>query len=261
MGERATQPVDEALTFAGPYGRLAARRVPGRAPSVVFLSGYMSDMSGTKAAFLAEACAARGRAYLRFDYGGCGQSEGDFRDGTIGRWRDDALAAIDALCPPGPVVLVGSSMGGWIALLCALARPARVAGIVGIAAAPDFTLGIEAGLPAEQRAALGVQGFIERPSAYGERPLVVTRALLEDGRERALLGGPIPVRCPVRLLHGQQDADVPWRLALKIAETVEAADVEVILVKGGDHRLSKPADLALLAATLERLLAGIEAGG
>lgn len=253
MGGLPTQPVDAPVWVEGPRGRLAARRVEGAGPTIVFLSGFMSDMSGTKAAFLAQWAAQTGRAYLRFDYGGCGLSEGLFRDGTIGRWAEDALAVIDRAAAAGPVVLVGSSMGGWIALVCALARPARVAGIIGIAAAPDFTLGLEAGLSAEQRAALAAQGFFEQESAYGTAPLVITKGLLEDGRARAVLGGPIPITCPVRLLHGQKDADVPWRLSLKLAEAIEGSDVEVTLVKGGDHRLSTPADLALLAATLERV--------
>jgi pimeloyl-ACP methyl ester carboxylesterase len=218
----------------------------------------MSDMSGTKAAFLAETCAAAGRGFVRFDYSGCGLSGGVFTEGTIGRWREDALAVLDRALPPGPVVLVGSSMGGWLALSCALARPERVAGIVGIAAAPDFTRDLLASLSPDERARLMAEGRIEQPSAYGA-PYVFTRALLEEGERHALLGGgPIPITCPVRLLHGLDDADVPWRLALAIADQLTSADVEVTLVKAGDHRLSKPRELALLAATLERLLAALE---
>lgn len=258
MGEAVTQPIDEPVTVVGSFARLAARRVPGPAPTVIFLAGFMSDMSGTKAQFLAETCAARGHGYIRFDYGGCGLSEGAFADGTISRWRDDALSVIDSLAPSGPVVLIGSSMGGWIALLCALARPARVAGVIGLAAAPDFTRGLLARLTPEQRAALARDGRFERGSAYGEAPYVFTRALLEDGEANALLDKPIPLACPVRLIHGQADPDVPWHLSLTLAEKLAGTDVEVTLVKGGDHRLSKPAELALLAQVTERLLASVE---
>lgn len=257
MGGTGTQPIDEAVRVEGPFAPLAARRVSGRGPTVIFLSGFMSDMSGTKAQFLAETCAARGQAFVRFDYSGCGQSEGVFAEGTIGRWRDDALAVIDALAAPGPVVLVGSSMGGWIALLAALARPERVAGIIGLAAAPDFTRGLAARLTPSQREALATRGFFEQPTDYGEAPYRFTRALLEDGDAEALLDRPIPLACPVRLIHGQADPDVPWRLSLTLAEKLAGTDVEVTLVKGGDHRLSKPGELALLARVLDGLSAAI----
>jgi pimeloyl-ACP methyl ester carboxylesterase len=233
--------------------RLAWHRTPGRTPTVVFLPGYRSDMAGEKATMLAAFCAARGQALLRFDYSGHGASDGAFEDGTIGIWACDALAAIDALSE-GPLVLVGSSMGGWIALLTALARPARVAGLLGIAAAPDFTetLMWAAMAPAE-RAALLRDGMLRVPSQYGE-PYCITRALIEDGRNHLLLGGPIAIDCPIRLLHGQRDPDVPWETALRIAERVRAEDVRLILVKDGDHRLSRPQDLLLLRETLSSLL-------
>jgi pimeloyl-ACP methyl ester carboxylesterase len=205
---------------------------------------------------LAAFCAARGQAMLRFDYSGHGASDGAFEDGTIGAWAADALTAIDALSE-GPLVLVGSSMGGWIALLTALARSARVAGLLGIAAAPDFTetLMWAAMAPAE-RAALLRDGVLLAPSQYGE-PYTITRALIEDGRNHLLLGGPIALDCPIRLLHGQADPDVPWELALRIAERATSADVEVTLVKDGDHRLSRPRDLALLRRTVAALLSSL----
>ena len=224
---------------------LAWARLAGRGPAVVFLPGFASDMSGSKAMALAEACAAAGRAMLRFDYSGHGASDGAFADGTISVWLADALAAIDRLTE-GPLVLVGSSMGGWIALLAALARPERVTGLVGVAAAPDFTEALmwEAMAPPE-RAALLVRGFLDAPNQYGP-PTRITRALIEDGRRHLLLGGAIALACPVRLLHGQRDPDVPWETALRLAERLATADVQVTLLKDGDHRLSRPADLALL---------------
>ncbi len=176
-----------------------------------------------------------------------------FEDGTIGRWAADAVAAIDALST-GPVLLVGSSMGGWIALLTALARPERVACLVGIAAAPDFTEAlIWAGLGPGKRAALMQHGSVALPSVYGE-PMTLTRALIEDGRRHLLLDRPIPLACPVRLLHGQRDADVPWATALRLSEQLAGADVQVTLVKDGDHRLSRPADLALVRDVVGRML-------
>jgi pimeloyl-ACP methyl ester carboxylesterase len=232
--------------------RLAWARLAGRGPTVVFLPGLASDMQGAKATALAEDCAARGQAMLRFDYSGHGASEGAFEAGTIGVWRADALAVIDRLST-GPLVLVGSSMGGWIALLAALARPARVAALVGVAAAPDFSeeLVWQNMAPAE-RARLARQGFLDVPSRYGAS-LRLTRTLIEDGRRHLLLGAPIPLACPVRLLHGQCDGDVPWELALRLTERLATQDVQVTLIKDGDHRLSRPADLALLCRTVALL--------
>ena len=238
---------------------LAWRRRAGRGPGVVFLGGFNSDMTGTKAEELSAFCAAEGRAFLRFDYSGHGASGGRFVDGTIGRWAEDAACALDRLTE-GPQVLVGSSMGGWIALLLALRRPGRVAALVGIAAAPDFTARIVETLPAEAREAIAREGVWRRPSGYGD-PYPITRALLEEGERHMLLSGgrPIPISAPVRLLHGQRDPDVPWGLSLRVAEAVASQDVQVALVKDGDHRLSRPQDLALLRRTLGALLA--EDGG
>ena len=224
---------------------IAALPLAGREPTVVFLPGFRSDMSGDKATYLAAFCAARGQALLRFDYSGHGASDGQFEDGTIGRWTADALAAIDRLTT-GPLILVGSSMGGWIALLVALARRDRIAGLVGIAAAPDFTerLMWQAMAPAE-RAKLLAEGVLHIPSQYGP-PTPITSALIVDGRRHLLLDGPIALDRPVRLLHGQRDPDVPWETALRLAERLAGSDVQVTLLKDADHRLSRPDDLALL---------------
>ncbi len=231
--------------------RLAYRHRAGRGPTTVFLPGYMSDMGGSKAEALEAWAVVAGRGYLRLDYSGCGASGGDFADGSIARWTADVLAVIDAVVA-GPVVLVGSSMGGWIALRVALARPQQVAALIGIAAAPDFTdWGLALG--DADRASLAACGFVERPSAYGDAPYRYTRALLYDAPAQRVLGGEIAVDCPVRLLHGQADADVPWRLSLDLAARLRSADVQVTLVKDGDHRLSRATDLALLTRTLDAL--------
>jgi pimeloyl-ACP methyl ester carboxylesterase len=243
---------DDTLTRDG--ATIAFRRTPGRGPGVVFLGGYRSDMTGSKALALEAHCREAGRAFVRFDYQGHGASGGRFEDGTIGSWTEDALAVIDA-ATEGPQVLVGSSMGGWIMLLAALARPGRVAGLVGIAAAPDFTEDLVwDALGPEARGRMLADGRIEEPSAYGD-PYVYTRALVEDGRRRLLLRAPIPLACPVRLLHGMRDPDVPWETSLRLAGRLQAEDVRTTLVKDGDHRLSRPQDLALLLATVEEVAA------
>lgn len=231
---------------------LAHRFVPGAGPLVVFLPGYMSDMTGSKAEALSDWARAQGRAFLRLDYSGCGASGGDFLAGSIGRWTDDALALINHVWPAGKVVLVGSSMGGWIALLAGLALQDRLAGLVGIAAAPDFTVwGLTVG-EAERRQ-LEKQGYFTRPSDYGE-PYRYSRALIDDAPARLLLDGQIGISAPVRLLHGQRDDAVPWRLSLDIAARLASDDVQVRLIKDGDHRLSREADIATLIATVEDLL-------
>jgi len=232
---------------------LAWAKRRGLAPTVVFLPGYRSDMTGDKATALDALCAQTGYAMLRFDYSGHGSSGGRFEDGTIGIWTQDALTAIDHLTE-GPLVLAGSSMGGWIAMLCALARRDRIAALVGIAAAPDFTETLVAMLSFQQRAKLMREGMVHLASQYGD-PTPITRALIEDGRNHLLLDAPIALDCPVRLLQGQADPDVPWELALRIATRITSADVHVTLVKDGDHRLSRPQDLALLCGTVGALLA------
>jgi len=225
----------------------------GRVPTVVFLGGFRSDMTGTKATALESWARRSGRAYLRFDYLGHGQSSGRFEDGTIGRWLDDSLAALDLLTE-GPLVLVGSSMGGWLSLLVAHARPQRLAGLVLIAAAPDFTERmLLAKLSPEDRAALERDGRLERPSQYSPEPSVFTWKLIEEGRNHLVLDKALSLPCPVRLLHGQSDPDVPWEHSLQIAHHLQAPEVITTLIKGGDHRLSTPADIARLIATVEEL--------
>ena len=237
----------------GPGHRLAFARLPGDRPGVMFLGGFRSDMQGSKALYLRDWCAARGRAFLRFDYSGHGESDGAFEDGTIGGWAADAEAMLLARTQ-GPQILVGSSMGGWISLLLAIRHPRRVAGLVLLAPAPDFPQ--ELMWPAftdSQRAALLGLGRIELPSAYGP-PVPITYALVEEAKQHRLLPGPIPVRCPVRILQGMADPDVPWRHALRLTEALPGADVRLHLVKDGDHRLSRPADLDLIGEALSGLL-------
>lgn len=236
---------------------IAYHRLAGAAPGIVFLGGYRSDMTGTKALFLDNYCRKRGRAYVRFDYFGHGASSGDFALGTVGRWRDDAIAVIDSLTT-GPQILVGSSMSGWIMLLAALARPERIAALVGIAGAPDFTEELLwPRLSPAQRETLMEEGRLVLPSDYDPAGYLYTHALIEDGRRHLLLGGLIPLDIPVRLLHGMRDASVPWRVSLRLAERLTGRDVLVTLVKDGDHRLSNPAELALLAQTLDALTPSI----
>jgi pimeloyl-ACP methyl ester carboxylesterase len=219
----------------------------------VFLPGFMSDMTGDKASHLAALSEALGHACLRLDYSGHGASGGAFEDGSVGRWTQDTLFLIDRLTE-GKLILVGSSMGGWIALLAAIARRARVAGLIGIAAAPDFTETlIRPSLSPAQHETLAREGILRVPSAYGGEQ-IITRNLLEDGSKNLLLGAKIPIACPVRLLQGQCDDDVPWQTALRIADGVDSQDVQVTLIKDGTHRLSRPQDLALLTHTAGLLL-------
>lgn len=237
--------------LARPDGlRLAYRHSAGAGPTLVFLPGYMSDMEGGKAVALHGWAQRQGRAMLRLDYAGNGASEGRFADGTLASWRDDVLLLIDRLVD-GPVVLVGSSMGGWLALLAALARPERVAGLVGIAAAPDFT---QWGFTDADKALLRTEGRIEEPTPYGDQPYVTTRAFWESGQALRLLEGEIAIDCPVRLLQGQADPDVPWDIALRTAAQLRSSDVQTLLIKDGDHRLSRDGDIALLIHTVSTLL-------
>ncbi|GAB6052213.1 alpha/beta hydrolase [Magnetospira thiophila] len=239
---------------------IAYHRTAGNTPGVVFLTGFKSDMQGSKALALEDFCRRRGQAFVRFDYTGHGQSSGEFVDGCIGDWAWDAVSVLDSLTE-GPQILVGSSMGGWIMLLVALARPERVAGLVGLAAAPDFTEDL---LPDElsdnQWARLMRDGRVDLPSPYSDEPTPITRKLVEDGRDMLLLRDDIELTCPVRLIHGQRDPDVPWSTSLRIAEQIRSTDVELLLVKDGDHRLSEPQDLARLCRVVGDLLTQIEAG-
>ena len=232
---------------------IAYHRLPGDPPGIVFLGGFRSDMTGTKALFLEDYCRRRGRAFVRFDYFGHGASTGDFALGTIGRWRADAIAIIDSLTR-GPQILVGSSMGGWIMLLAALARRERVAALVGVAGAPDFTAELlwPRLTPAQQEEIME-EGSLVLPSDFDPSGYLYTRALIEDGNRHLLLGSPIALDMPVRLLHGLADQSVPWRLSLSLAERLASRDVAVTLIKDGDHRLSSEPDLVRLAQTLDAL--------
>jgi pimeloyl-ACP methyl ester carboxylesterase len=258
-------------------GRLAFHAVPARRadtaePGVVFLGGFMSDMTGDKATSLHAWAVRSGRAFLRLDYSGHGQSDGAFRDGTIGRWVDDAHAVL-AHCRgrvaglDGGLVLVGSSMGAWVMIRLAQRLRAeggrqRAAGLVGIAAAPDFTEDLlPHRLGAEAMTAIDRDGLIEMPTVYSDRPYTVTRRLLEEARDQLVLRGPIDLDLPVRLLHGIEDRDVPWTQSQTLMQALTGDDVTLTLVKGGDHRLSTPRDLARLAATVEALCDGIAAAG
>ncbi|PVM92032.1 alpha/beta fold hydrolase, partial [Caulobacter endophyticus] len=230
--------------------RLAYRRIDGEGPTVVWLGGFHSDMTGTKAQALADQALATGGSYVRFDYFGHGESSGAFKDGTISRWRADALAIIDELTE-GPLVLVGSSMGGWLACLAAIARPERVKALVLIAPAPDFTDKLmEPELSDEARAAIARDGFWIRPSEYDDGGYAITRDLLEDGARWSILPGPVPIEVPVRVLQGGADADVPWTHALELANALKSDDVVFSLIKDGDHRLSRPQDLERLVAAV-----------
>jgi pimeloyl-ACP methyl ester carboxylesterase len=230
---------------------LAYRFRPGRGPTIIFFPGYMSDMAGEKATALDAWAGREGRAMLRFDYSGCGSSEGRFADFTLADWRDDALDMIAAFASAGPLVLVGSSMGGWLALLVALALPGRVQALVGIAAAPDFT---DWGFSEDQVELLREEAKIERPSDYADEPYVTTLAFWESGQANLLLDGEIALDMPVRLLQGQLDDTVPVSIALRLGRALRSADVQTILVKDGDHRLSRPGDIALLIATVAQLM-------
>ena len=245
-------PQGRRLAYAHLPGQDGGQGV-GQRPGVVFLGGFRSDMTGTKAQHLQSWAEARGRAFVRFDYSGHGQSSGDFLEGCIGDWAADARAVIEALTE-GPQVLVGSSMGGWIACLVARAMPARVAALVGIAAAPDFTEdSMWASFDRDQRAALVRDGFVDLPSDYSDDPYRITRRLIEDGRRNLVLRDPLPLPFPVRLLQGSADTDVPPSVALRLFDHATSPDLRLTLVKGADHRFSAPENLALLTQTLDDL--------
>lgn len=230
--------------------RLAYRKFTGdtKLPTVLFLPGFKSDMEGSKALYLEEQCKTRGQSFVRFDYSGHGVSDGEFAEGTIGSWLEDTLAIIDAVVD-GPVILVGSSMGGWVSLLAAHERAERVAGLVGIAAAPDFTKDMQAArLSDQQMEEIAQQGYTELPNDYSDEPYIITKALIEDGNQRCLLDTEMPLMMPVRLVQGMKDEDVEWQKAhrIKNAITDRNTDVEVMLVEDGDHRLSEPDQLELI---------------
>jgi len=229
--------------------RLAFHKTEGEGPVIIFLPGYASDMEGSKATSLEQWARDAGRSYIRFDYSGCGQSEGESEDRSLADWRDDVLSVIDELAD-GPVVLVGSSMGGWLMLLAAKARPDRVAGLVGIAPAPDFT---DWGFTPDQKMELLNKGRLEEASDYADEPMVTTRKFWSSGEANRVMFGTIPITCPVRLLQGQRDKEVPWERAPRLAQLLAGDNVQVTLVKDGDHRLSRPQDIALLFRTVAEI--------
>lgn len=242
----------ETPTFVTPQGRrIAYHLTDGTGPAVVFLGGFKSDMGGTKAIFLEKWARDSGRAFLRFDYSGHGESSEAFTDGAIGDWFEDACAAIGLLA--GKFVLVGSSMGGWISLLIARQMPERIAGLVTIAAAPDFTEdSMWAGFSDAQKAEL-MAGQVALPSDYGE-PYIITKRLIEEGRDRLVLRDPLPLPFPVRFLQGTADADVDMSVALRLLDHATGPDMRLTLVDGADHRFSDDACLAMIAAQVEDVL-------
>lgn len=237
-----------------PQGRkIAYHATLGHGPGVVFLGGFRSDMTGTKATFLEAWAQSAGRAFLRFDYSGHGQSSGDFLDGAIGDWFEDALAAIQTLTS-GPQVLVGSSMGGWISLLVARTIPDRIAGLVGIAAAPDFTEdSMWASFTPAQKAEMEATGQVALPSEYSDGPYIITRRLIDEGRSRLVLRDPLELPFPVRLLQGTADVDVPPAVALRLLDHATGPDIRLTLCKGEDHRFSTPDCLALIGETVAKV--------
>lgn len=254
-----SDPIPEEAAFRlDVAGRdIAVRALAGAGPGLFWLGGFKSDMTGTKAEHLARWAAANGRASVRFDYSGHGASGGAFEDGTISQWLDEAQAVFEATTQ-GPQVLIGSSMGGWIALLLArrLAEgaPGRLAGLVLVAPAPDFTEDLMwSRFPPPVRAQIEAKGRFLKPSLYSEDPYVITRALIEDGRRHLLLGAPFAVGCPVRILQGARDEDVPWEHAMRLVGCLAEDDVVFSLVKDGDHRLSRPEDLDRLTEAVEHL--------
>ena len=230
--------------------RIAHRFTPGKGPALVFLPGYMSDMAGSKAQAVFDWAAGHGQACLLLDYSGCGESDGEFSDGTLSRWREEVLALVEIHCP-GEIVFIGSSMGGWLMLLCALVLPAdRCAGMIGIAPAPDFTAW---GFSDEQQADMLAGETVLEENAYGPQPTPTYPDFWADGQANLLLGDEIAITCPVRLLHGQADPDVPPEISLRLAAALHSSDVQVTLIKDGDHRLSRPGDIALLLGAVAEL--------
>ncbi len=252
---KATNPADGAIIAHHATARKDAEKNVG----VVFLGGFRSDMNGTKALALEKWCIDEGRQFLRFDYSGHGQSSGKFEDGTIGQWAKDAIFAIETLTS-GPVVLVGSSMGGWIMLLATLKIGERIKGLLGLAAAPDFTQDMmEHEFSNEQKTAIEKNGHLEIENCYDpDDPYIITKALIDNGKDNLLLDKPINISVPVRLIQGMKDEDVPWKTALRIEKILKSNDVEVQLIKDGDHRLSGVDDLKRMTTTLNMLLDKIE---
>ncbi len=234
-----------------PRPTLAYHHTEGAGPTIVFLPGYASDMTGTKALALEAWAKAQGRAFIRFDYGGCGQSGGQFEDQTLTNWRDDTIVMLERLAK-GPAILVGSSLGGWIMLLVARDRPDLVAGLVGVAPAPDFT---DWGFTTEEKLAILGQGRVTRPSPYGPEPTLYTNAFWTSGEANRLMFAQIAIDVPVRLVQGQLDRDVPYMRTVRLSELLRSADVQTVLIKDGGHRLSRDADIAVIVRAVEDVMA------
>ena len=239
--------------FAMPDGRrIAYRHIRGSGPALVFLPGYLSDMTGGKATALFDWAREQGRACLLLDYSGCGQSEGDFADGTLSRWCDEVLALIESVLD-GPVIVIGSSMGGWLMLMVGMKLEDRLAGMIGIASAPDFT---DWGRSDMDKAKLADGETVYDENPYGPDPTPMHSTFWADGQSQRLLGAEIPIDAPVRLIHSQRDTDVPWNISMQLAEALRSDDIQVTLLKDGDHRLSREQDIALLLRTVEALSKG-----
>jgi pimeloyl-ACP methyl ester carboxylesterase len=244
------EPPKLSFIAAGDGLKLAYRLRGGRSPTLVFLPGYASDMEGAKAAALDAFAARQGLAMLRFDYSGTGSSEGAFEEGTLERWLDESLLMIDRLSE-GPLIVVGSSMGGWIGLHAALRRSERVEALVGIAAAPDFT---DWGYSEGDKRRIAAQERLEQPNPYGAEPHVTTRHFWESGQRLRLLEEPVAIHCPVRLVHGDSDEDVPVDVALRLVKQLRSADVQLLLLKSGGHRLSDPHEIEAILQTVAALV-------
>lgn len=232
--------------------KISYHKTPGKTPGIIFFGGFMSDMTGIKTTYLESVCQRWGQAYIRFDYSGHGASSGKFEEGTIGSWLEDALFVLDNLTE-GPQMIVGSSMGGWLMVLAALKRPDRIKGLVGIASAPDFVEDLGR-MHAVQQEALNKNGICYLPSLSGDKTYAITRHLIEEGKTHAVLKAPIPIFCPVRLLHGLSDKDVPWQKSVKLAERLQSPDVSVTLIKDGDHRLSENMHLKMIEKSVHSLI-------
>lgn len=232
---------------------LSYHQIPGKSPGVIFLAGFMSDMSGTKAQYFESVCKEIGQAYIRFDYQGHGTSSGKFEEGTIGQWKQNVIDILDQVAI-GPQVLVGSSMGGWLMMLAALERPQRIASLLGIAAAPDFTADLFDRLEKEYQETIEKQGVVYIPNAFSDTPYTITKKLIDEGHQHHLLDTSLPVHCPIRLIHGLKDTHVPWQYSLRMMDAVESTDTWLTLIKEGDHRLSSEAHLKILGRALKDLL-------
>ncbi|CAB1333082.1 unnamed protein product [Coregonus sp. 'balchen'] len=234
--------------------KLAYRKVEGKSPGVVFLPGFASNMGGKKAEALEEFCQSLGHSYLRFDYTGCGSSEGEMVDGTVGTWKKDVLYVLDELVE-GPQILVGSSMGGWLMCLAAIARPERTAAMVGISTAADHFVTVYNTLPIEARKEIEEKGQWVVPTKHNaEGSITFTTEFLKEAEQHRVLQSPIPVTCPVRLIHGMKDQDVPWHISMQVAERVLSNDVDVILRKHGQHRMTEKEDIKLIVYTIDDLI-------